>query len=429
MPLPLVDSQKLAQSVIKNQKAIAEEIDNQVSKVTDDPVRQAQLRNSFAEVPGELHKTARGDGVMTTPRDDMASVLQSFIAQKATESDQVEDIENAPVVQFSDGDVVEWIKTGFIALFQGQQDKFEWKTAPDDPDPLKNDRGFIRVAVFGDWGTAAYGAPVIADSIRNDPNGFDIVLHLGDTYYSGQADEIQKQLVEVFPYRDDALNRSLNGNHDMYSGGKAYRDAILGGKFQQRETHFYVQNRDWVLVGLDTAYQDHDLKDEEVAWFSRIMAQAGERKVVLFSHHQPFSLLDQQGPNLVDKLRAYLNDRRIFAWYWGHEHRCVRYDQHPKWGLYGRCVGHGGFPYFRDILGPVADQPTWKVLKGNDDSPGGAILDGPNQYVKEAPEGYGPHGYMSLEFFEGQLREFFHRADGVTIDTEGLSVAAGAGGR
>jgi hypothetical protein len=166
---------------------------------------------------------------------------------------------------------------------------------------------------------------------------------------------------------------------------------------------------------------------EEVAWFSRIMAQAGERKVVLFSHHQPFSLLDQQGPNLVDKLKDYLNDRRIFAWYWGHEHRCVRYDQHPKWGVYGRCVGHGGFPYYRDILGPVAVKPTWKVLKGNDNSPGGWILDGPNPYVKEAPEGYGPHGYMSLEFFEGQLREFFHQADGETIQTEALTFAAGAG--
>jgi hypothetical protein len=425
--LPIVDSQKLAQSVIQNQKAITEEISNQVKEQTDDPVRQAQLRNSFAEIAGELHKTTRGDGVMATPRHKMGSVLQSFIAQKAADAGQVETIEDAPVVQFSDGDLLEWIKTGFVAVFE-EQDKFPWKTAPDDPDTLKRDRGLLRVAVFGDWGTAAYGAPVIADSIRKDPDGFDMVIHLGDTYYSGQPEEIKKQLVDAFPYREDALNRSLNGNHDMYSGGKPYHDAILGGKFQQRATHFYVQNRDWVLVGLDTAYVDHDLPDEEVAWFSRILAQAGDRKVVLFSHHQPFSLLDQQGPNLVHKLEKFLNDRRIFAWYWGHEHRCVRYDQHPKWGLYGRCVGHGGFPYFRDILGPVAKEPTWKVLKGNGDSPGGAILDGPNPYVTEAPEGYGPHGYMSLEFFESQLREFFHRPDGVTIDTEGLTFAARAGG-
>jgi hypothetical protein len=80
--LPIVDSHQLAQSVIENQKALAEEISNQAKNQTDDPLRQAQLRNSFWEVAGELHKVANGHRVMTTPRHPMASVLQSFIAQK-----------------------------------------------------------------------------------------------------------------------------------------------------------------------------------------------------------------------------------------------------------------------------------------------------------------------------------------------------------
>jgi hypothetical protein len=196
------------------------------------------------------------------------------------------------------------------------------------------------------------------------------------------------------------------------------------GKFQQRETHFYVQNQDWVPVGLDTAYVDHDMPDAEVAWFQRIMNQAGDRKVVLFSHHQPYSLLDSQGPNLIHKLNDYLTSGRIFAWYWGHEHRCVLYDQHPKWGLFGRCVGHGGFPCFRDTLGPVVQDLTWKKLRSDGDVPGGAILDGPNQYVTQAPELYGPHGYMSLQFDEGQMREFVFRPDGVSIYTRLLTAAA-----
>jgi hypothetical protein len=215
----------------------------------------------------------------------------------------------------------------------------------------------------------------------------------------------------------------------MYSGGKSYHDAILGGRFQQRETHFYVQNQDWVLVGLDTAYQEHDMPDAEVAWLTRILNQAGDRKVVLFSHHQPFSLLDNQGPNLVHKLQNFLDSRRIFAWYWGHEHRCVLYDQHPKWGVFGRCAGHGGFPYFRDTLGPVVQDLTWKKLRGDGDVPGGAILDGPNQYVQGAPNLYGPHGYMSLMFDEGQMREFVHRADGVTIQTKLLTATSTAAAR
>ncbi len=308
-------------------------------------------------------------------------------------------------------------------MFAGQE-KFQWRTAPDDPDPLpKPDSPHLRVAVFGDWGTGAYGSPVIADSIQKDKDGFDLVLHLGDVYYSGQPDEVQKQLVDSFPYRDDALNRSLNGNHEMYSGGKAYHDAILGGRFQQRETHFYVQNKNWVLVGLDTAYKDHDLPDEELAWLKRILAQAGDRKIVLFSHHQPFSLLDAQGPNLVHKLSDVLKAKRILAWYWGHEHRCVLYDQHPKWGLFGRCAGHGGFPYFRDTLGPVVKTLTFKKVGGDaeNDIPGALILDGPNEYVTSGPDQFGPHGYMSLVFEGDQMREFVHRPDGVTIQTKSLT--------
>jgi hypothetical protein len=36
-----------------------------------------------------------------------------------------------------------------------------------------------------------------------------------------------------------------------------------------------------------------------VAWLKRIVTAAGsQRKLILFSHHQPFSQLDAQGPNL-----------------------------------------------------------------------------------------------------------------------------------
>jgi hypothetical protein len=424
----IVPSQRIATSLLNKQQAVTEEIKNQASRVTDDSLRRAQLVNDFTSVIGELHKGATPGDVMDTPRQAMASVLQSFVAQKAAQAGKVEMGDDGLVVKFSDDDLLDWIKTGFIGLFEGQ-DKFQWKTAPDDPDTLANTSRHLRVAVFGDWGTGLYGAPVVADSIRQDPDGFDLVLHLGDTYYSGQQDEVERQLVAGFPYRSDALNRSLNGNHEMYSGGKSYYTAITGGRFNQRASHFYVQNEDWILIGLDTAYVEHDIPPDEVAWLSRIMAQAGNRKLVLFSHHQPFSLLDQQGPKLVQKLAPFLDGQRIFAWYWGHEHRCVLYDQHSKWGLFGRCVGHGGFPYYRDHLGQPTADLIWKRLRNDGDTPSGNILDGPNPYVTADPNAFGPHGYMSLVFDEQQMREFVHRADGVTIYTRLLTAAAtGAGG-
>src|ERR1700761_7917238 len=104
------------------------------------------------------------------------------------------------------------------------------------------------------------------------------------------------------------------------------------------------------MVGLDTAYVDHSLNAEQLGWLSNIL-KAPERqnkKLVLLSHHQPFSLIETQGPNVISFLRLLLDAGRIHAWYWGHEHRCVIYDPHPTWKLAGRCIGHGGFPYFRD---------------------------------------------------------------------------------
>jgi hypothetical protein len=416
--LPIVDPRGVAESLIANEKGIGDEMNILAKKIADS--EQAKLRESLAAVTEALDKVSGGAPVIAAPENPVAATLQSVVAQKASEAGKVEMTDAGPIVKFSDLDTMPWIKAGFTKIFAGQT-KYQWRTAPDDPDALKRDDGYLRIAVFGNWGTGAYGAPVIANSIRKDPDRFDVVLHLGNVYYSGQPEEIQKQLVDAFPYRFDALNRALCGNHEMYSGGQPYYDAITGGQFQQRATHFYVQNPNWLLVGLDTAYVDHDMPDGEVGWFSRVMAQAGDRKVVLFSHHQPFSLLDQQGPNLVYKLKNYLNDRRIFAWYWAHESRCVLYDQHPRLGLYGRCVGHGGFPYHRDILGPPSDKPTWKVLKGNDQSPGGRILDGANPYVKAAPKAYGPHGYISLIFTAGNMREFVHQADGTTIYTKSLT--------
>jgi hypothetical protein len=32
----------------------------------------------------------------------------------------------------------------------------------------------------------------------------------------------------------------------------------------------------------------------------------------------------------------------VYAWYWGHEHRCVIMGEHL--GIKARCVGHGNIP-------------------------------------------------------------------------------------
>ena len=90
----------------------------------------------------------------------------------------------------------------------------------------------------------------------------------------------------------------------MYSGGFGYFEQILP-QFEQDSSYFALQNEHWLLVGLDTAYVDHDIDTTQVAWLNLVIEQAEPgRKVVLFSHQQPFSRLSGQGPKLQNALRA-----------------------------------------------------------------------------------------------------------------------------
>ena len=87
--------------------------------------------------------------------------------------------------------------------------------------------------------------------------------------------------------------------------------------------------------------------------------ESAAQEVVLFSHQQLFSRLDNQGPKLHQALRHLLEGKAITAWYWGHEHQCVIYDRHPRYGLLGRCLGNGGIPECRKR--EVKSAPTERI--------------------------------------------------------------------
>jgi hypothetical protein len=122
----------------------------------------------------------------------------------------------------------------------------------------------------------------------------------------------------------------------------------------------------------------------------------------------------RQGQTLVSQMQALLDQKQIFAWYWGHEHRCILYDRHPQWQLYGRCIGHGGFPEFRKGLPGTSHDPTWVPLSKTIDNKtiSGVVLDGANPYIAEDPTKYLPNGYVTLLFENEHLTEFVHAPDG-----------------
>ncbi len=348
--------------------------------------------------------------VMSTVQDRSVSLIQSFVAEEGGRP-LLEAPGNAREARFDEHDI-HWYE---FWKYAGKFQRYPWVenlVSPTElPDPA-------RVALFGDWGTALYGAEPISTKIASAKPGYEVVFHLGDTYYSGTSKEIAERLLKDWPNVPNAINRSLNGNHEMYSGGEGYfRQVVLG--FGQSASYFALQNKHWLLAGLDTSYNEHDLHGDQADWLQKLVDQSGDRKLVLFSHHQPFTLFPSSNPlergngMVLDKLAKLLKERRITAWYWGHEHRCLLYEPHDSWGFHGRCVGHGGFPEFRkskDFDWEPPPQPTFKKIFGRLFVPNARVLDGPNECIPGHEKEYLPHGYMTLRFDGPELFETVHDA-------------------
>jgi len=364
-----------------------------------------------------------GAELMVTVSDRDVSLLQSEIARQAQVASALPSggLEAKFGTGITGGDILGWIKTLFTHVDRTKAHPIVRPTTTV-ADVISD---HARVALTADWGTGLYGAPLIAGEIRKRAP-FDLLLHLGDIYYSGTPEEVQERFLAPWPKDAGAVSRTLNSNHEMYSGGHGYFEVALPA-FGQSSSYFAFQNHDWLLVGLDTAYVDHDMDTEQVAWLNVVISRAREanggvsKKLVLFSHQQPFSRLSSQGPKLQQALRHLLDARAITAWYWGHEHQCVVYDAHPAFGLLGRCLGNGGIPEPRKgnvkaapterTVGPV----TWKRLAATPDSPSCLVLDGPNVAIKGEEDKFVPHGFMTLECNGPTLVERVLLADGAEL--------------
>ena len=378
---------------------------------------------------------AAGSDVMVTVPDREVSLAQSKLAEENEAGGAL--AAGGKEVKFgtgpAGGDIWGWFKSLFDHVDAGQAHELVRPTG-SSVEALADD---AIVAIAADWGTGMYGAPEIADAIRKQAASrkFDLLMHLGDVYYSGTLKEVQERFLDVWPADAGDVSRTLNSNHEMYSGGFAYFDLALPA-LKQTSSYFALQNKHWLLLGLDTAYVDHDMDTRQVAWVNTVIEQAqkdGPRKIVLFSHQQPFSQLSGQGPKLQLALKHLLEGKKITAWYFGHEHVCAIYDRHPAWNLFGRCLGNGGIPEPRDKrVTSAQDDPqhptgvkdiVWKRVTVTPESPGAIVLDGPNMTMEKSKDQqkFSPHGFMTLQFQGNELVEKVFLSDGSQLYEKTLS--------
>jgi Calcineurin-like phosphoesterase len=244
-----------------------------------------------------------------------------------------------------------------------------------------------RLVIVGDWGTGIRRARDVAALMQQEVAGALArgreahVIHLGDVYYSGLPSEDQRRFLAFWPVTADQARAgvtswSLNGNHDMYSGGFGYFGTLLGDqRFAaqrspdgQTTSFFRLTSPSWEFLGLDTAW-DSDvltkggaavLEDPQAGYVSRVAGES-KRKMVLFSHHQLVSVYDKEDitPELSTKLAPVLTGDRVTAWWWGHEHRALAYRAAD--GVhYPRCLGNGGVPILRP---PALNATTGKLAE------------------------------------------------------------------
>ena len=228
------------------------------------------------------------------------------------------------------------------------------------PAPSVEMKERCRIVMVGDWGSGLPRAQATAKAMRTCidqclTDGTDChVIHLGDVYYSGWDTEYRDRFLPYWPVKKGEQSKirswSLNGNHDMYSGGYGYFGTLLADPRFERQamsSFFRLYNKNWQVLGLDTAYDDNGLRDPQSKWVRDTLA-ANSQKTMLLTHHQFFSAYENTpdvGAALREKLKPLLAAGRIDAAIWGHEHRCLTHSSYE--GVrYPRLVGHGGVPVY-----------------------------------------------------------------------------------
>ena len=256
-----------------------------------------------------------------------------------------------------------------ISFFHGRHD---FGATPCVKALIPGSDGRVRLGIVGDWGAGAYGpngGAAVAVMKQLDAMKCDYLFHMGDTYYAGTGgapylppnEEAGNFIRQWAQHAGRGRSFTLNGNHEMYSGGNGYFPVALGSdvfRHQNATSYFALTFGKWVILGLDTAYNAPAadmysrgiLGDQQSAWIREYRQSIGGfdgRKILVLTHHEGLSF---QGDALTGLFREVADalGRAPDIWYWGHLHNGIAYSNASaagKLGTKARCVGHSAVPY------------------------------------------------------------------------------------
>jgi hypothetical protein len=277
------------------------------------------------------------------------------------------------------------------------------------------------VGIVGDWGTGLDDAKMLLQDLIANHNPAAII-HLGDIYYSGTADECRANYAAKFDEVFAALKLperipvfTLLGNHDYYSLGypvyntiQTINNGIDGAR--QDASYFCLRTEDggWQFLAMDTGRHDSDPADQvdplyagpwleptEIEWHQHKLNTFGGATVLL-SHHQfftahgklngslsPYRDLPYLNPFLNEVFAPYFADD-VAGWLWGHEHNLVLY-RNLSFGLAkGRLVGCSAYEEDTGADPYAIKNPQVQYLD-------------PEKYRLGSEGGYFNHGYAVID--------------------------------
>jgi 3',5'-cyclic AMP phosphodiesterase CpdA len=167
--------------------------------------------------------------------------------------------------------------------------------------PISDNAAF---ALIGDYGTGNLGA---GDSPSTKISKFvptlkpDYAIDLGDVYYAGTTPEETGKLLAYWP-KGSLASFTLDSNHEMYSGGGPYFNTGVGNpvfnKLQSPWTYFALENTEWIIVGLDSAYYSSPFTlymdgtlgadNNQTQFLAQVAAR--NKKTIILTHHNPIPI-------------------------------------------------------------------------------------------------------------------------------------------
>lgn len=241
-----------------------------------------------------------------------------------------------------------------------------------------------KIAFVADWATGTKLAKNVMRRIgEQNP---DIVIHLGDVYYSGTKQEMDEHFLSIVREHLPEHTRVFNlaGNHDLYAGGEGYYWLI--DELGQPASYFCLRNEHWQLISIgvppevgspmSSQYHVPEIDEDEIVWHHHKIDTADGRKTIMLSHYQLFTASGNiarspdnrplaMNPVFYEAFGSRLKD--IDAWLWGHEHNLAAFE--PYAGLErGRCIGSGAIPV-ELLWKPYETLPNLALPDGFDSPP------------------------------------------------------------